>query len=1295
MRVLHHVFGASCSAFLAAFLFSAAALSQSTIHVPADQPTIQGGINAAKAGDTVLIAPGTYYENIDFMGKAITVTSSDGAAKTILDGGMGATEAVIMKHSEGRNSILNGLTIQHGGVEIYYGAMGGLFLNGVSPTITNNVITNNHCYGIWSSGSSPLIQNNEIDNVLDANGNCSFAGGTAIWLDGSLTAVQPAVIGNILQNNTHSGEEDAGGNGGAGVAAWTSNAVIENNIIRNNFTHGFGGGILLEDSSGLIVQNLIYNNMAGGAGGAIATDGYLGAPTAYIANNTIANNTYGGGGGESDDYPISQLALGYFTGLGPSTVLVNNIIAGNTSVESVVCGSYFGGKTGNLILADHNLFFNSGGAVFKYCTDPTGTYGNITADPLFVNAAGGDFHLQPGSPAIDAGNNSALAFLSGNTVSTPVQLTQDLDGKPRVADATGQGVARIDMGAYETAGVQNANATMLLLMPSGFNVAAGSNLTLTAKAFSAAGIPPGSTTFFQDGNSIGAVMLNAAGSAVQSANVTPGVHRFVATYPGQGVFPAGVSVETLVQVGNYGVTLTVTSSQNPSVVGQPVTFNVKIGSADTNQLGPVVLTDNYNALTTLTPDANGNASFTTSSLAVGSHFITASYSGDSTHNSATSSVSQSVLSGLPSTITVTSSPNPSVVGQTVTFAATVTTAASSGVATGTVSFVDAATNMLLGAAILAPSGASSATASVGVSSLAVGYHTVTATYLPAATFASSSASVQQQVTAGIATTLTLGCPATAFPDQVLSVQVLLQAASGSASGTVALTAAGANTVTSAIASAPLTLAFGPLAIGSRLLTATLTPAAGYAPSTATCQVTVAGHGSSTTLTAAPGTAPVGQPITLSAQVASSGATLPTGSVTFSTVLQGQLATVALSAGGAASTQVTSLMAGSQQVNATYSGDSNTASSTGSATVTVTKLATNTTLTLPALHIPAYSQQAVGASVAPTTPYTGAYAGTVSFTASGAALGQGTLNASGTASAGFSSLGAGSYSVVAAYLGSSTFLPSSSPPQVLIVDPAVTTLTLTASPSPAVQGQTVTVLATLAAAGATLAPTGQVQIFDGAALLSTQAVGPGGTVTLSTSTFAPGTHLLSAVYTPGSNNFTSATATTTELVQLQDFSITAGSPTLTIATEHHATLPLQLASIGSFQGPVQLSCDPLPPVASCTFANASPQLAPNGTASTSVVLDTDAVLGFKAGNDGLPRAPLVFAALLPAALLLLRRRRRIELALFAGLLGVMAMGVSGCSGKYPAHTPPGTYTVVVRASSGAQTHTAAVTLTVTD
>src|SRR5947209_17851598 len=73
-----------------------------TINVPAGQPTIQAAINAASNGDTVLVAPGTYYENINFMGKAITVTSYCGPEVTTINGG--AAGSVVAVTSYGRTS---------------------------------------------------------------------------------------------------------------------------------------------------------------------------------------------------------------------------------------------------------------------------------------------------------------------------------------------------------------------------------------------------------------------------------------------------------------------------------------------------------------------------------------------------------------------------------------------------------------------------------------------------------------------------------------------------------------------------------------------------------------------------------------------------------------------------------------------------------------------------------------------------------------------------------------------------------------------------------------------------------------------------------------------------------------------------------------------------------------------------------------------------------------------------------------------------------------------------------------
>src|SRR5207249_688569 len=146
-----------------------------TINVPASQPTIQAAINAASNGDTVLVAPGTYRENINFMGKAITVTSSGGPSVTTIDGGA-AGSVVMFRTNEGRNSVLSRFTVTNGsanGVPSWDG--GGIYISYASPTVSGNVITQNGpCGGgIAAYSSSALIQGNTITN----NGEHGQGGG--------------------------------------------------------------------------------------------------------------------------------------------------------------------------------------------------------------------------------------------------------------------------------------------------------------------------------------------------------------------------------------------------------------------------------------------------------------------------------------------------------------------------------------------------------------------------------------------------------------------------------------------------------------------------------------------------------------------------------------------------------------------------------------------------------------------------------------------------------------------------------------------------------------------------------------------------------------------------------------------------------------------------------------------------------------------------------------------------------------------------------------------------------------
>ncbi len=132
--------------------------------------TIQAAIDAAVAGDIVLVGPGTYQENINFRGKGITVTGEQGSDVTIIDGNRSGS-VVSFISNEGRTSVLSSLTIQNG-LNSFEG--GGVTIQGTSPTITGNVIRQNGgCAGagVAIGFGSPLIQGNIISD--NAQSGCS------------------------------------------------------------------------------------------------------------------------------------------------------------------------------------------------------------------------------------------------------------------------------------------------------------------------------------------------------------------------------------------------------------------------------------------------------------------------------------------------------------------------------------------------------------------------------------------------------------------------------------------------------------------------------------------------------------------------------------------------------------------------------------------------------------------------------------------------------------------------------------------------------------------------------------------------------------------------------------------------------------------------------------------------------------------------------------------------------------------------------------------------------------------
>ena len=407
MRYLRRV-TAAAGALLAMGMWGVPVQAATVLNVPGTYATIQSAINAAANGDTVLVAPGVYVENIDFKGKLITVQSTQGPSVTTIDGG-GVAPVANFSSAETSAAVLQGFTLQHGNAPFAFGYEGaGVHINGASPTVAGNVITaNTACadgVGISVAFASPVIRDNTISGNAKQTG-CSGQWGGGIYVRGAASA---QILHNTITNNT----SDNGG--GIGLFAAGTPTVLNNTISNNTATYWGGGLAAVNQSDANIVQNLFFGNSAGSGGGL-----YISPPSgtrgALLVNNTIAGNTA----------PDSGV---YLNGFDAQVQLSNNIVTAATSQPAVECDTTY--STASPIF-DHNDLFNSGGpAAGGSCANFLAGGGNISADPKF--AAATDYHLAVGSPAIDAGNS--------NTPSLPAT---DLDGKPRIS-----GVA-VDQGVYE------------------------------------------------------------------------------------------------------------------------------------------------------------------------------------------------------------------------------------------------------------------------------------------------------------------------------------------------------------------------------------------------------------------------------------------------------------------------------------------------------------------------------------------------------------------------------------------------------------------------------------------------------------------------------------------------------------------------------------------------------------------------------------------------------------------------------------------------------------------------------
>jgi serine protease len=496
-----------------------------------------------------------------------------------------------------------------------------------------------------------------------------------------------------------------------------------------------------------------------------------------------------GGGGSCD--AASQNAINTALGLGAVVV----VAAGNNN--SNAAGFSPASCSGVITVAATNKagrrsWYSNYGAVVEIAA-PGGSADGSDTDILSTLNSGATSPIPNGyNYARYAGTSMATPHVAGvvslmlsvNPALTPALVLQRLQTTARVFPTPGPACSPVPQGsacncttALCGSGILDAAAAVAAAQGTGTALASSANpatsgTTVTFTATVTGNAPTGTVNFKDGGNSIAncaAVALTGAGDVrtaqCQTNGLTAGTHSIVATYGGDGN-NATSSSPALSQVINPANGTTLTSATNPAAAGANVALTATVTA--NNPTGSVNFKDGATSITgcaavPLTGSGNTKTALcNTTSLAVGTHSLTAVYGGSRSTPGSTSAPLTQVITGgggpAPTTTTLVSAPNPSTVGQNVLFTATIVGTAP----TGSVNFRDGATSITGCAAVAVTGSGNTRTAVCNTTALTQGAHSITANYGGDAGNAASASAPLAQTVNGAApvptTTLLVSAP---------------------------------------------------------------------------------------------------------------------------------------------------------------------------------------------------------------------------------------------------------------------------------------------------------------------------------------------------------------------------------------------------------------------------------------------------------------------------------------------------------------------------------------------------------